>query len=336
MAPRRESTLWRTQNFLRDHGLIERLVDRAGIGRGDVVYDLGAGNGALTGALARRAGRVVAIERDATLLARLRTRFAGRPDISVRGADILRHPLPQADYVVFANPPFDVTSAIVRKLTTAPVPPRDAYLVLQSEAADRYRGSPRQTLAALLIAPWFSVRIVHRFNRRDFVPVPAVDVVMVRMQKRGPPLVLPPDAPLYRDFVVSAFTTREAVVASSLRRVLGPRVATRLLRDAGIDERRALSEIALAAWLQLFRQFSELPAELKGGVQGAEARLRRLQRRLRKIHRTRVPRDALGRQHSQLGARSDEGWQDQPDGRARLAPAARNGTSAGTRRAYSA
>ena len=71
----------------------------------------------------------------------------------MRHADIRTCPLPRADYVVFASPPFDITAAIMRKLTTAPVPPRDAWLVLQREAAERYLGSPDQTLAALRIAP---------------------------------------------------------------------------------------------------------------------------------------------------------------------------------------
>src|SRR6266508_5878309 len=74
MATHGESTLWRTQNFLRDRALMERLVSRADIAPTDVVYDLGAGSGALTDALARRAGRVIAVEKDPALVARLRAR----------------------------------------------------------------------------------------------------------------------------------------------------------------------------------------------------------------------------------------------------------------------
>src|SRR5439155_1640198 len=147
--------------------------------------------GILPDALARRAGRVIAVEKDPALVTRLKARFHDRPNVEIRHADILAHPLPRAAYVVFASPPFDATSAIVRKLTSAAAPPRDAYLVLQREAADRYLGRPRQTLAGLLIAPWFSVRIIHRFARSDFVPSAAVDVVVVSMRTRGP---LPRDA----------------------------------------------------------------------------------------------------------------------------------------------
>ncbi len=292
---RTRSTLWRTQNFLRDPELVEHLVRSAGIAPSDVVYDLGAGTGVLTEALARRGARVVAIERDPTLCSWLRRRFADRANVSVRRADILRHPLPRSECIVFANPPFDLTSAIVRKLTAAPVPPREAYLVLQREAADRYRGEPRQTLAALLIAPWFALRIVHRFARSDFVPAPAVDVVMVRLRKRGPPLVAPRHGQLYRDLVTASFVSRRPDIGASLRHILGRSVSGRLLGTARIAPQAFPSEVSAVAWLRLFRQFVELPAAVRGRVAGAEARLRRQQRRLQKVHRTRVPRDGLWR-----------------------------------------
>ena len=293
MPAHNESTLWRTQNFLRDRTLVLRLVSRAKIAPTDVVYDLGAGGGILTHALARRAGRVIAVEKDPALVTRLKARFHDRPNVEIRHADILAHPLPRAAYVVFASPPFDATSAIVRKLTSAAAPPRDAYLVLQREAADRYLGRPRQTLAGLLIAPWFSVRIIHRFARSDFAPSPAVDVVMVRMRKRGPPLIAGSDARLYRDLVVALFVSRIPSVGAASTRLFGRRISRRLLYAAQIDPASSPSALEFSAWLRLFREFARLPSGLRGAVAGAERRLRRKQRRLQKIHRTRVPRDAL-------------------------------------------
>lgn len=295
MPGHRTPTLWRTQNFLRDSQLAARLVARSAIRATDVVYDLGAGIGVLTAALARRAGRVIALEKDETLYAHLQARFADDPKVTVRLADILTHPLPRADYAVFASLPFDITSAVLRKLTSAQVPPRDAYLVLQREAAERYLGRPRQTLAALLIAPWFSVDIVHRFACYDFVPVPAVDVVLARLRKRGPPLVRIREAQSYRDFLVTCFAEWRPTVGRSLSDTLGPRISTRLLRAAEIDPSARPSEIPLAAWLRLFRYFAELPDGITRTVAGAEERLRRRQRRARKVYRSHVPRDALCR-----------------------------------------
>ena len=293
MTRARAATLWRTQNFLRDPLLAERLVRRSEIGSGDVVYDLGAGTGVLTAALARHAARVVAVEKDPALADHLRARFAGHANVVIREADIRTYPLPRADYVVFASPPFDITAALIRKLTSAPVPPRETCLVLQREAAERYIGSPRQTLAALQIAPWFSIDVLHQFKKTDFVPAPAVDVVLVRVRKRGPPLVPTRDALLYRDLVATVFAAWRPSVGPSLSDAIGARAAARLLAAASVDPAARPSVIPLSSWLALYEQFTQLPEPVRAQVAGAELRLRRQQRRISKRHRTRAPRDGL-------------------------------------------
>jgi len=271
MSRHRDSDLWRTQNFLRDPALITRLVERSEIGAEDVVYDLGAGTGNLTAALARRAARVVAIEKDPALVTRLRVRFVATPNVVVREADIFHYPMPHTAHVVFANPPFDRTADLVRRLTEADVPPRVAYLVLQRAAAERFLGTPHGTLVAALLAPWFALRIEHRFAATDFAPRPAVDIVLVRLQKRAPPLVPSRDATLYRDLVVTCFVNRRSL----------------------LDPRTTPQSLTFAEWLDLYRRFRTLPRVVRRSITGAEARLRRQQQTLRKQHRTRAPRDAL-------------------------------------------
>lgn len=287
------SALWRTQNFLHDPRLIERLVRRARIASDDVVYDLGAGSGNLTAAIARRAGRVVAIERDPRLVRRLHRRFAHQPSVVVCEADILAYPLPHHEYVVFASPPFDITAELMLKLTAASTAPRDAYLVLQEEAAVRFAGRPRMTLAAALIGPWFSLDALHRFAREDFDPRPSVDAVFVHLHKRGPPLVPERHQQRYRDFVVAAFTSRKATVNAALARFIGPRAARHLSQTAGIARVSYPSDLALGEWMNLYDAFARAPIVLRRRIAGSEARLRRQQGRLQKLHRTRAPRDAL-------------------------------------------
>lgn len=293
MTQRRSPSLRRSQNFLYNPSLIEQLVDRAHIDSTDVVYDLGAGTGNLTAALARRARRVVAIEKDPVLVEQLRTRFDHQANVVVHEADLRDHPLPRSDYVVVANPPFDITTSVVRVLTSAPVPPRDAFLVLQREAAKRFIGRPRMTLAALLIAPWFSLQPLYRFRRSDFAPAPSVDAVFVRLHKRGPPLVADADAQLFRDFVVACFSAWRPTIGESIAHLLGRRSSALLLRAARVNVDAIPSHLPLAAWLHLYGDFATAPVTIHQRVIGSHARLRRQQRRLQKLHRTRAPRDNL-------------------------------------------
>jgi 23S rRNA (adenine-N6)-dimethyltransferase len=293
MSRRTRETLWRTQNVLRDPRLIDRLIATARITQRDVVYDLGAGQGALTASLARHAGRVIAIEKDGALAAQLRRRFRDQPNVVVRETDILTHRFPHSEYLVFANPPFDITAELLRRLTSADVPPRDAYLVLQSEAAQRFIGRPWMTLAALLVAPWFSVSLLHRFRRSDFIPAPSVDAVFVRLHKRGPPLVAEIDAQLYRDLVAACFAAWRPSVGDALAHAVGSRAAARLMAASHLSRVAKPSELPLSSWLRLYDHFATAPEVVRQRIAGSEARLWRQRRRMTKSHRTRVPRDAL-------------------------------------------
>lgn len=288
MAPRSRSTLWRTQNFIRRSDVIDRVLDRSDIGADDVVYEIGAGTGRITERLSARSRRVIAIEKDPALCQILHQRFAGDPHVVVRCADFLEHPLPRGPYKVFANPPFDVTTAIVTKLVSTPVPPDDAFVAMQKEAADRYLGKPSETLYALLLKPWFALGVVHHFRRDDFAPVPGVDVVMLRLSKRDPPLIPDEHSQLYRDFVVACFTAWRPSIRTALARAIGSRAADAVLRAAHLRAVRRPRDVPFPAWLRLFHAAFELGGGPIRRVAGAEARLRHQQSRLRKRHRTRV------------------------------------------------
>jgi 23S rRNA (adenine-N6)-dimethyltransferase len=269
------------QNFLTDPAVADRVVERTAVGPDDVVYEIGPGDGMLTDRLARRCRHVVAVEKDPRLAERLRRRLAGRPNVTVFLADCLAFPLPVTPYKVVANAPFNVTAAIVSLLTTAGHPPEDAYLGVQREAAERFAGAPRETLVALHLKPWFEPEIVYRFARRDFTPRPGVDVVMLRLRKRGPPLVGPAEATPYRDFVAFGFTAWRPTVRSALDAVLDS-------APPGLDLDVTPSAFPFDAWLTLFRHYlRSAPPPARRRVAGAAARLERRQAGLQKEHRTR-------------------------------------------------
>ncbi len=294
MARRSRPATWHTQNFLRDPALARTLIDRAGLTNADLVYEMGAGSGTITRALADCCRTVIANEIDGPLCERLRARFADRPTVSIRCGDFRAQPLPQEPYKVFANPPFDITSEVIRKLVGAHTPPDDAFLVVQREAAARYCGAPEETLVSLLLKPFFAPSVVHRFGRADFVPAPSVEVVMLRLRKRGPPLLTQQEAQAYRDLVVSGFTAWKPTISAALARSLGPPATRRLFNAADVDPALAPSQVPFDAWLRLHAAFMRMPDALRARTGGAEARLRAQQAHLRKEHRSRTPRDDLG------------------------------------------
>jgi 23S rRNA (adenine-N6)-dimethyltransferase len=278
--------LTNSQKFLRSRALVDRLIAASSIQPRDLVLDLGAGHGIITERLVQIGCRVIAVEKDPVLAARLRARFTA---VDVRRVDILELVLPSQPYTVFANIPFDTTTAIVQHLTRAACPPEDAYLVVQREAAERLVGAPRGTLVAASLAPWFEASVVHRFRRTDFAPMPRVEVVMLRLRKRGPPLVMPEHASLFRGFVVFLFTARQRSLANRLAQLLGRRRAAHLLRHLGLAPTSTPASLAPDEWLDLFSEFQTAAnPRTQLLVSEAERRLRNQQRHLRKLHRTRM------------------------------------------------
>ena len=278
-----------SQNFLRSRSLVEYLLDRSSIGPSDLVLEIGPGRGIITEALAGRARRVLAIERDPALAAHLRSCLAGCRHVSIRTADFLDVPLPSTPYKVFANIPFALTADIVRRLTEAQRAPEDAYLVVQREAAGRFLGSPHGTLVAALLAPWFALSIEYRFGRRDFDPAPQVEAVLLRMRKRGPPLVEPHWRQDYRDFVCFAFTAWQPTLFASLAPVFGARACRRLWLRHALDPALTPRGLAPAHWLSLF---ADLAGRAQGwqALTGAEMRLTRQQLGVHREHRSRSAR----------------------------------------------
>ncbi len=276
-----------TQNFLKDSCLVASLLTRCGINSNDVVYEIGPGKGIITEQLARCAKQVVAIEIDSFLSNLLRQQFADRSNVVIHEGDFLDYPLHHKPYKVFANIPFNITTAIVKKLTSAEYPPEEVYLVMQKEAADRFLGHPHESLYSVLLKPWFEVELVHRFRRRDFMPAPRVDVVMLRLRKRGPPLVNRVDRQIFRDFVVHGFTTWQPTLGHILKDIFTRQQLKHIRRELRLDLDATPTSLTFGQWLNLFKCFKKIASEqVKYTIMGSEKRLKRQQQRLDKRHRT--------------------------------------------------
>lgn len=288
MKPEQRRSVSYSQNFLTSPALARRIIDTASIDARDLVIEIGPGKGILTRELARRCRHVLAIEKDPRLARRLGRSLQPHDNVVVFEADLLELPLPLTPFKVFANIPFNVTAAIVNRLTEAANPPDEASLVMQREAAERFSGEPRETMTSLRIKPWFQLSFAHWFARDDFVPPPRVDVVLLRFSKRGPPLVPDAERQLYRDFVTHGFTAWQPTVADAYRNVFSRRQLAVLAGDTGLDLDRKPSQMPFDRWLAFYQLFARYgTSRQRTVIDGAESRIHEQQQRIEKTHRTR-------------------------------------------------
>lgn len=284
----RQSIIY-SQHFLKDSRLVASLLDSSTIGHDDVVYEIGPGKGIITEQLALRCKQVVAIEKDMRLSALLLQKFADTPNVTIHVGDFLHYHLPRKPYKVFANIPFNITTAIITRLTAAEYPPGDAYLAMQKEAAEMLLGKPHESLRSVLLKPWFEMEIGHRFRRKDFVPEPQVDVVMLRLRKRGPPLVNRADRQYFHDFVVYGFTAWRPTLGSILKGFFTGQQLKRIRKELGVDFESTPTSLTFEQWLNVFECFKNIGnKQAMHAIVGSEKRLIQQQQRLQKVHRTRL------------------------------------------------
>ena len=158
-----------------------RLVAEAGVGRGDLVVDVGAGLGSLTVPLLDAGARVVAVEAHPERAAALR-RLVGRDAVVVR-ADAADLRLPRRPFHVVANPPFAVTTPLLRRLLQPGSRLRSAHLVLQDQAARRWAG-PRAP-AWHRWAASYEVGLGRPIPRQAFRPPPTVPARLLVVRRRA-------------------------------------------------------------------------------------------------------------------------------------------------------
>jgi 23S rRNA (adenine-N6)-dimethyltransferase len=152
-----------------------RVVADAGVRRGDLVVELGAGRGALTAHLVAAGARVLAVELHPGRASHLRERFAADP-VTVVPADALTVRLPHRPFRVVANPPYAIGSPLLRMLLSARSGLTGADLVLPRTVVRRFAGG------GVRLPPRWRLSHGRALPRRAFSPPPQIDsaVLVVR------------------------------------------------------------------------------------------------------------------------------------------------------------
>lgn len=185
---RRYQNLSDSQNFITNGKLIRRIIGFADFHANDTVLEIGTGKGHLTEELCRRAGMVCSVELDRKLYDSAGKRLAQYSNVKLIYGDFLKYDLPtKGTYRVFAKIPYSITTQIIDKLTRAPNPPTDIWLVMEKGAAKRFTGVPKETKKSLLLKVNWDIKIRYHFRREDFHPMPGVDSVLVHFTGKTKP-----------------------------------------------------------------------------------------------------------------------------------------------------
>jgi 16S rRNA (adenine1518-N6/adenine1519-N6)-dimethyltransferase len=248
------------QNFVIDANTVRRIVRTAEVRGGETVVEVGPGLGSLTLAITEVGASVVAVEIDPRLAARLPKTVAElQPDAAliVMTADALRvTELPGAPTVLVANLPYNVSvPVLLHFLETFPSLERGLVMV-QAEVGQRIAAQPGSKVygSPSVKAAWYGeFSTAGTVSRQVFWPVPNVDSILVRFDRRSEPGSAQERADTFR-LVDAAFGQRRKMLRQSLSEVLGGSVsASDRLVAASIDPTARGEELTVADFLRIAR-----------------------------------------------------------------------------------
>jgi len=249
------------QHFLSDPKILGRIADALDCVPGETIVEVGPGHGALTRELLARGVQVIAIEKDRALAEQLRFQVSGLRCQVVTG-DALeldwhelysRHPTPDTRYrlKVVGNIPYYITSPLIDKALTPPLPERVVFLV-QAEVAERLAAKPGgKTYGALSVGVQAVCRVEKLFTVAPgaFRPPPKVRSALVRLTPLARPLVNDVEVAPLRAFVTACFSRRRKQLKNAV-----PGMTEEGLRAAGFDPTLRPERLSPEAFVRLFRR----------------------------------------------------------------------------------
>lgn len=254
------------QSFLVDVNTIHKISDACRISSGDIVVEIGAGIGVLTGILAKTAKKVIAVEIDPRLVNILQDQYGGSSNVEICSGDILKFDLysKSSDYEskfkVIGNVPYHISSPVIFHLLANRSVISHFTLMLQKEVVERLVSPPGHKsygVPSVLLQTYADVERLFDVSANCFYPRPKVESSIMRGTFRQKPLFEIADEALFNRLVKAAFAQRRKMLMNNLKNAkfleeVSDDQIKSSLDKAGIDGKRrgetlSLEEFSLLA-----------------------------------------------------------------------------------------
>ncbi len=248
------------QNFLSDKNLLSSIALDAGITGDDVVLEIGAGAGALTSELVKRAKKVVSFEIDKELLSLLNDKFKNVNNLEIIyedflnfNEDILLEKI-GTSFKVVANLPYYITTPILTKLFNLRVRPQVIVVMVQKEVGERIVAMPKSSsygYFSVFVQANADAKITRIVNKKMFYPVPKVDSCIVK---------LTPKDNVYNnnffDFLKNCFAMKRKTLVNNLEKAYGIKKLTleEKLKKLNISENARADGLAIDELNKIYKE----------------------------------------------------------------------------------
>lgn len=246
------------QNFLISKEVLEKILNAANLKSKDVVLEIGPGIGTLTKELAKKAKRVIAVEKDSKMIKILKETLKGLKNIKVIQEDILKtkpsaYNLQPTAYKIVANLPYYITSPVLRKFLESDFKPKEMILMVQKEVAQRILAlAPNMNLLAVSVQFFAKPEIISFVSKNCFWPQPKVDSAILKISQIGTDLP-PIDTDLFFKIVRAGFAQPRKQLVNSLSNglKLEKEKVRKWLKENRIKPERRPETLSIKDWIKL-------------------------------------------------------------------------------------
>ena len=239
------------QNFLVDERVLDKIVSAADINENDLVIEVGPGIGTLTQAMAKKAGKVISVEIDKTLVPILGELLEDYNNIEIINEDILKVDINEIienhkgmNVKMAANLPYNITTPIIMGILEKHIPMDSLTVMIQKEVAYRMNAKPSTKdygSLSLVTQYYCEPYLVANVPQNCFMPRPNVDSAVIKLSILKEPRIKVKNEKFMFDFIKAGFSQRRKTLVNCIFNsglvTLNKEELVKVLNELGYDER---------------------------------------------------------------------------------------------------
>lgn len=246
------------QHFLNPGAHTHAIAEAVEIVPGELVVEIGPGEGVLTRELLERGARVIVVEKDSRLIPFLTETFRDEVQsgqLQIIEGDALEFALPKklqtSVYKVVGNIPYYITGALLRAFLSAKHQPKTLVFLIQKEVAERIARSKKESLLSLSVKAYGEPQYIKTVPRGAFSPAPKVDSAVLRVRDISRANFKNKlTEQRFFDLIHAGFAQKRKLLVRNLENILGTK-ALEALQQAGIPQNARAEDVPLEQWLHL-------------------------------------------------------------------------------------
>lgn len=246
------------QNFLKSKMTLKKMLEVGEVGEGDIVLEAGPGKGVLTEELLKKAGKVIAVEKDDMLTELLRNKFSsdiasGKLELvhdDILNLNPLNYKLTTNSYKLIANIPYYITGQFLRKFLSEDEQPSKMVILLQKEVVKRIVANDgKESVLSISVKAYGKAKNTGKVSKENFSPKPKVDSAILLIDNISHDFFKGINEERFFEIVKAGFAHKRKLLAGNIRHLAKDgQGVEKILENCGISPKARAEDIKIEQW----------------------------------------------------------------------------------------